>query len=921
MTRMIERWFPSAEVSACSAAGWGSGNQERNLMTWFAARPTAQAKAAVICSLLPWPDDESEQLRLQDLVRRAMTGRYAAWDELRTEIDKANPGGASVLDPFSGRGIIPLEAARLGLETHALDYLPVPYLASRLLIDFPFRDWTGEPPLPYEAPAGATRMTTTSSERLLADVEAVMAEVGRRHVATMAEFYPPVNGEQPWAYLWAVTLPCQECGHRFPLLASLELRRASIRKGKKGQPDFHDPGQSFYIHTDKTAGTYEVVVHDGPPKGTGTLVNTMKDGKKVAGKLAVCPFCQHTHSKDTHQRLTADKLGEDALLVVAMIDAQVGKSFLAATGPDQTAAGSAQVALRSELGYTPLLPAKPHEGIAYGNGVIVRPYIYGADTYGDLMCDRQTLSFVRLARAIGSVADELAVAGLSPEYVKALSGYAAAAVVRKLKRATRGATLEPGYNKIGHIFVNESSIAFSYDFLETGIGDGPGSWESITSGSISTLAGLVEGLHGEPAQVQNASARVNPLRSGSITAVVTDPPYDEMVAYGDASDLLYVWLKRCLANTWPELLITDDPQDCQPKTDEIIVKQSRSTRAPEGWKDHRDREHYDSKIGGAFAEMRRVVKADGLVTIVFGSGDVEVWQRLLSAIDHAGLILTGSWPANTESGGQQGKSNISTTLTMACRPAPTGRPVGRKGAIETAIKREIADRYHDWERWGLAPADMLMAAAGPAMEVVGRYSEILDASGEPVDIFHFLPVARAAVQTAMAVDIDHHPLETFDARTRFSLWWLRLYGRVAQAKSEVRWQTLSASLDYLDVKDLLVDADKGVRFAFSKQFKGAITTESPVIDVVLALAQRADDGQQVMGEVLAQSGRSSDDGYLWSAAKFIADRLPASDPDSVALHKVLRAKDGIASAAATIDVQQDLSAKRQVADDDQLRLL
>ena len=80
--RMIERWFPCAEVSEASGSGWGSGKQEKNLFTWFAARPLAQAKAAVLTSLLPWPDDEPEQRRLQDLVRRAMTGRDAAHAEL-----------------------------------------------------------------------------------------------------------------------------------------------------------------------------------------------------------------------------------------------------------------------------------------------------------------------------------------------------------------------------------------------------------------------------------------------------------------------------------------------------------------------------------------------------------------------------------------------------------------------------------------------------------------------------------------------------------------------------------------------------------------------------------------------------------------------------------------------------------------------
>ncbi len=44
MTRMIERWFPCQEVSENSKTGWGSGNSEKELFTWFAGRPTAQAK-------------------------------------------------------------------------------------------------------------------------------------------------------------------------------------------------------------------------------------------------------------------------------------------------------------------------------------------------------------------------------------------------------------------------------------------------------------------------------------------------------------------------------------------------------------------------------------------------------------------------------------------------------------------------------------------------------------------------------------------------------------------------------------------------------------------------------------------------------------------------------------------------------------
>jgi hypothetical protein len=238
-------------------------------------------------------------------------------------------------------------------------------------------------------------------------------------------------------------------------------------------------------------------------------------------------------------------------------------------------------------------------------------------------------------------------------------------------------------------------------------------------------------------------------------------------------------------------------------------------------------------------------------------------------------------------------ASIETTLTMACRPAPSGRQPGRKGAVEAKIKAEIKHRYPYWERWGLAPADMLMAAAGPAMEIVGCYSQILDATGELVDISSFVPLARAAVQDAMAVEINHQPLESFDARTRFSLWWVRLYGRQPQPKSELRWQTLASSLDLTSVRDLVPGADKGVRFITSREYTGKIDGDSAVIDVALALGAASGEGLQAMAQVLAASKRAADDIYLWGTVKFLADRLPRNDPDAIAFTRVLRTRDGI----------------------------
>jgi len=898
--RMIERWFPCAEVSDASAGGWGSGRSEKALFPWFAARPVAQAKAAVLTSLLPWPDDVAERGRLQKLVRDAMTGRDAGHSELVAELAKAYPDGASTLDLFSGRAMIPLEAARLGVEAHGVDYSPVATLAGQLLTDFPLRDWSGEPPLPF-APEG--RIDVIGS-RLLDDVRAVLDEVGRRYAKVMADAYPQVNGRQPWGYLWAVTLPCEECGHRFPLTGSLVLRHPLPVKS--------DPGQSYRIEVDRSAGTFRAVIHEGPPVGQPTLIATIRAGKAVRGKSAICPFCSHVHAKATHARLMAEGQGRDALLVAADVDPTVGKSFREPSAAERSSANAASAWLRDEPAFTSGVSAVPDERIPAGNNDTVRPSAYGAQTYGDLCNDRQTLGFVRLARVVNTLGPELVQHGLTEKYAAALTGYACSVMVRKIRYATRGVPLRAHKHAASNnvqtkdLFANEATIAFSYDYFETGLGDGPGTWPSLSDDTVAVLRNQASRPQGRPADLVCGSATVLAMRSESLSAVITDPPYDNMIDYSDASDLFYVWLKRALVTTAPWFAFTSHPDGVQEKTLEAIVKRGGTSS-----NDHRTREHYDDTIAKSFQEARRVVKPDGVVTIVFGHGDPDVWHRLLGSITSAGLVLTGSWPAKTEAGGSAGSANIVTTLTMSCRPAPAARQSGRAGVVEAEVRREVQARIPMWDAAGLAPTDQLMASAGPAMEAVGRYGEVLDHLGEPVDPLHYLVVARKAVVEATSVPIENLPLDTFDARTRFALAWVRLYRRSVAAKSEARWQALAADLTMDELKGVLSDGDRGVRFAPAKDWKGTISLTSSVIDVAMAMAKAWAGGLDDVGQVLADAGRDDEDAYLWAALSYLSSLLPEGDPDAIAWTSLVRARRGIGNVARGAVAAQAADGERR----------
>ena len=650
-------------------------------------------------------------------------------------------------------------------------------------------------------------------------------------------------------------------------------------------------------------------MHAGAPTGQPTL--RAPGGSKTGAKSAICPFCDHVHSTALHRRLSAEGFREDALLLAADLDPEYGKASASPHPKSSPRSGSPKnCSLQNRPSRQGYQPSRTNVS-QWGNGSVVQPSLYGAKSYGDLCNDRQTLSFVRLCRVISDLGTEMMVDhGISEKYTAALVGYACAVLVRKMKRSTRGTSLMV-YNDgrstgVNHIFGNEASISFSYDYFETGVTDGPGSWSSLVERTMTALRSQTGRAAGVPADISRGSATSLPMRDNSVSAVVTDPPYDEMIPYSDASDLFYVWLKRALFSTQPWFCFTADPDGVQEKAEEAIVKKfrARSTHF-----DHRTSAHYDDMIAKAFTEARRVVSTDGVVTIVFGHGDIEVWHRLLGAITRAGLILTGSWPAKTEQGGSAGSANIVTTLTMSCRPAPAVRPNGRANLVEAEVRREVQSRIPVWDAAGLAPTDQRMASAGPAMEVVGKYDQVLDHLGEPVSISQYLVVARKAVSDATSVPIDNLPLDTFDARTRFALGWARLYRRSLAPKSEARWEALTTDLSMADIDGVLAEGDKGVRFAQAKDWNGTISPTSSVIDVAMAMAKAWPAGLDEVAQVLASASRDEDDAYLWATLGYLSSLLPEADPDAIAWTSLVRARRGIGNVTrGVVSAQRDTEA-------------
>ena len=177
--RLIEAAFPLKQVSLDSV-------HEKNvrhghvstLHIWPARRPLAASRATLLATLLGDPGTEEGRRKLlrrmagtvEDVAGRGgeeakeTRGGILHWgrestaegagelDRFRIEIREAFGRRAPrVLDPFAGRGAIPLEAMRLGCEAVAADLNPVAWFLLRCTLHYPWRLAGRERPLPAVA--------------------------------------------------------------------------------------------------------------------------------------------------------------------------------------------------------------------------------------------------------------------------------------------------------------------------------------------------------------------------------------------------------------------------------------------------------------------------------------------------------------------------------------------------------------------------------------------------------------------------------------------------------------------------------------------------------------------------------------------------------------------------------------------------
>jgi len=182
---------------------------------------------------------------------------------------------------------------------------------------------------------------------------------------------------------------------------------------------------------------------------------------------------------------------------------------------------------------------------------------------------------------------------------------------------------------------------------------------------------------------------------------------------------------------------------------------------------------YQKLMAETFRECRRVLRDDGVLTVMFTHKKQEAWAALFSSLIEAGFTITATWPVKTESEHSlhQAKKNAaqSTVLLVARKRLGTNSV----GYFDAEMRREIRDTARKaaerLQKEGLNRVDQLVGSFGPAMGVYSRYDEVRLDTGEVVGVNRAIDEAAGAVSQWRIEQLAARSLAGVEPEGRFAL--------------------------------------------------------------------------------------------------------------------------------------------------------
>jgi putative DNA methylase len=529
-------------------------------------------------------------------------------------------------------------------------------------------------------------------------------------------------------------------------------------------------GKEAYVEPVIEDGGYRFTVKVGKPKDAeGAKLGTTA-GKRSAFK------CLMSGVPVTYDHIRAEgKAGRmGARLMAIVAEGQRGRVYLAPTPEHEAAARKAKPEWKPDMP----LPDNPRD---------FKTPNYGLTTYGDLFTPRQLVALTTFSDLVGEAMQQVrrdaVKAGLPDDPAPLRDGgtgaaaYADAVGVYLACGVSRSADFwsnlciwanQPKNELVAHLF-GRQAIPMAWDFAEANpFSESGGNFEknvSYVSKGIDLLPARGSG------DAHQADATSNPRSKDRL--ISTDPPYYDNIGYADLSDYFYVWLRRSLRASFPDLFATL----AVPKAEELVATPYR----------HGSKEKAETFfLDGMTQAMHWLAKQahpafPGTIYYAFKQSESETdagtsstgWETFLDAVIRAGFAVSGTWPVRTErTQGLKGGSNaLASSIVLVCRKRATDAPTATRREFVSALKAELPTALRHLQEGNIAPVDLAQAAIGPGMAVYTRCAKVLDTEGKPVPVRDALALINQVLDETLAEQEGD-----FDADSRFAIAWFEQHG-------------------------------------------------------------------------------------------------------------------------------------------------
>lgn len=812
--KLIEVALPLDAINAAAAREKSIRHgHPSTLHLWWARRPLAAARAVIFAQMVNDPgyqqgggfkygknkqDAALERERLfkiiEDLVKWENTNNEEVLERARAEIwrswrevcalNRDHPRAAELFnpdqlpafhDPFAGGGALPLEAQRLGLEAYASDLNPVAVTINKAMIEIPPR-FAGRQPI-GPIPAGEKQQPLglqdwTGAKGLAEDVRRYGAwmrdEAQKRigHLYPKIKITPEMVKERPdlkqyegeeltvIAWLWARTVHSPN-----PAYAHVPVPLAStfILSSKEGK--------EAYVQPVVEGDTYRFEVKVGkPPKEA-------KDGTKLGrGANFECLMSRTPiESKHVYSEAKAGRMGERLMAIVA--EGKRGRVYLSPTEEQVKVAATAEPTWKP----TVPMPANPRW---------FSPPAYGLKTFGDLFTPRQLVALNTFSdlvqEAMTRAEADARAAGLADDgigleaggkgakaYAEGVGVYLGLGVSRLSDIQNSLCRWENTKTQVRNLF-SRQAIPMLWDHAENNMfAEAAGDYKT----SLGSIVEYVERIISpNPGHAYQSDAMRQEL---SVNRVVsTDPPYYDNIGYADLSDFFYIWLRKNLRSVFPQIYGTL----AVPKAEELVATPYRH-----GGKEQAEKFFLDG-MTEAMHNLATQAHPAFPVTIYYAFKQSETgekdgtsstgWETFLQAVIDAGLSINGTWPMRTEMANKIIGLNaniLASSIVLVCRKREADAPTISRREFQRELNAVLPDALDEMTRGGVnspvAPVDLSQAIIGPGMAIFSKYTQVLEANGDPM-----------TVRTALQLINRFLAEDDFDRDTQFCLAWFEQYG-------------------------------------------------------------------------------------------------------------------------------------------------